>query len=223
MVETERKKALFRKLNKLEAYHEIQNEMGRLIAAFNFHQKEEVKAHFAWEMEDMAVEYADEGRFEGKEAVEAVLDMLLGEPAKPGEMLDMQLTTPMIEVAEDLQTARCLWWCPGAGAVRKDGEAQAIWAWGQVAVDFIYTEQKEWKVWHLHYFRFIRCSYEKGWVEDTSMINRLNTPMHPLSQPGTYHNPYSPLSIRDGIPAMPLPYETYQKEDRFWELNRDKR
>ena len=64
-----------------------------------------------------------------------------------------------------------------------------------VGADLIF--RNEWKIWHLHYFRFIRCDYEKGWVKDTSMINRLNTPMHPLSKPTTYHNPYSPLSIRE--------------------------
>ena len=85
-----------------------------------------------------------------------------------------------------------------------------------------YREGK-WKVWHLHYFRLIKCAYEKGWVEDLSMINRPNTPMHPESLPTTYHNPYSPLSIRDGIPCMPRPYETYTAADRYWELNRDKR
>ena len=223
MSERERKEALLRKLNKLEAYHEIQNEMGRLTAAFNFHQREAVAEHFAWEMEDVSVEYADEGRFEGKKAVEAVLDMLLGKPAEPGEMLDMQLTTPMIEVADDLRTAKCVWWCPGAGAWENEEGAHAIWVWGQVAADFIFTKKREWKVWHLHYFRFIKCAYEKGWVEDTSMIHRANTAMHPESLPGTYHNPYSPLSVREGIPAMPLPYQTYRKEDRYWELSRDKR
>lgn len=158
-----------------------------------------------------------------KKAVEAVLDMLLGKPAEPGEMLDMQLTTPMIEVADDLRTAKCVWWCPGAGARKDEEGAHAIWVWGQVAADFIFTEKREWKVWHLHYFRFIKCAYEKGWVEDTSMIHRANTAMHPESLPGTYHNPYSPLSVREGIPAMPLPYQTYRKEDRYWELSRDKR
>ena len=222
MIPEERKRALLEKMNQLEAYHQIQNEMGRVTAAFNFHQKEEVLKHFALELKDVSLEYADEGRFEGEKAVRAILDELLGEPARPGEMLDLQLTTPIIEVAEDLKTAKCLWWCPGAWAVVEGEEPEAIWAWGQVAVDFICL-QDEWKIWHLHYFRLIRCSYEKGWVEDVSRINRLNTPMNPLAMPATYHNPYSPLSIRDGIPCAPRPYAGYTEADRFWELNRDKR
>ena len=222
MTERNRKEELLLALNKLEAYHEIQNEMGRLTAAFNFHQKERVREHFAMELADVSLEYADEGRFEGPEAVDAALEELLGGEAKPGEMLDLQLTTPMIEVADDGKTAKCVWWCPGVGACTDEEGAHALWIWGQTAVDFIRL-QEAWKVWHLHYFRLIKCSYEKGWVEDLSRINRFNTPMHPKSLPSTYHNPYSPLSIRDGIPCPPRPYHTYTQADRFWELNRDKR
>lgn len=222
MIEKERKETLLLALNKLEAWHEIQNEMGRLTAAFNFHQKDMVLNHFAMEAEDVSLEYADEGRFEGPEAVKAALEELLDKPAKPGEMIDLQLTTPMIEVADDGKTAKCIWWCPGVGANVDNEGAHALWIWGQIAVDFILLDEK-WKVWHLHYFRLIHCAYEQGWVEDLSRINRPNKAMHPLSLPSTYHNPYSPLSIRDGIPCPPRPYKTYTGKDRYWELTRNKR
>ena len=72
----------------------------------------------------------------------------------------------------------------------EDSDPDAIWAWGMIGADFI-CEDGEWKIWHFHYFRYIKCLYEKGWVEDTSMIHRLNTPVHPMAKPTTYHNPYS--------------------------------
>lgn len=220
MVSQERKEKLFAAVNRLEDYQEIQNLMGRATAALNFRQADKILSYFALEEEDVSLEYADEGLFEGREAVEAVVRDIIAAPVGKGEMLDMQLTTPMIEVAADRRTAEGLWWCPGAGCVVEKGcEPKAIWAWGMAAVDFIYREN-EWKIWHLHYFRYIRCSYEKGWVEDTSMIHRPNTPMHPLSKPGTYHNPYSPNSVREGIPACPRPYETYTGKE--WMLSREK-
>lgn len=207
-------------MEKLEAYQEIQNEMGRTIAAFNFHQADKVLSHFALEEEGVWLEYADEGVFEGKEAVTTIINEVVGAEQNPGEMMDLQLTTPMIEVAKDGKTAKALWWCPGAGAMLREGQdPDAIWVWGMLAVDFIKCED-EWKIWHLHYFRYIKCSYEKGWVEDTSMINRPNTAMHPMSKPSTYHNPYSPLSVRDGRPACPYPYDTY--DDSSWMLSTDK-
>ena len=222
MTEKERRDNLFRNMQKLSAYREIQNLMGRLTAALNFQRADEMLTYFAMDREDVRLEYADEGVFEGKEAVEAVVKEIIVKPLTPGYMLDMQLTTPMIEVADDCRTARGLWWCPGIGALpREEGDPQAIWNWGMTAADFI-LEEDGWKVWHLHYFRFIRCDYHKGWTEDTSMINRLNTPMHPLSKQTTYHNPYSPLSVRDGIPACPRPYASWEESDRNWMLSTDK-
>lgn len=168
----------------------------------------------------VSLEFADEGVFEGRQAVEAIIRETVKKP-EPGVMIDLQLTTPIIEVAEDLQTARALWWCPGAGAVKAEGESdpKAIWAWGMLAADFTNVDG-EWKIWHLHYFRMLKCDYKKGWVEDTSMINRLNTPVHPLSKPSTYHKPYHPLDVRDGIPAAPRPYASWANDD--WMLRRDK-
>ena len=117
-------------------------------------------------------------------------------------------------------TAKGVWWCPGGGAIpQENDDPEAIWAWGMIGADFV-NVNGAWKVWHLHYFRYIKCLYSKGWVEDTSLINRPNVPVHPLAKPTTYHNPYSPLSVREAIPACPRPYETYT--DKNWMLNKDK-
>ena len=222
MIEQERKERLLQNIRKLEAYHEIENLMGRACAALNFQRTKEVLSYFALDREDVSLEYADEGVFEGEEAVRAAFEDLIMKPDTKGYMLDMQLTTPMIEVADDVKTAKALWWCPGISSLPREGEdPEAVWCWGMVGADLI-SEENEWKIWHLHYFRFIRCDYEKGWVKDISMINRLNTPMHPLSKSSTYHNPYSPLSVREGIPACPRPYDTYENSDKGWMLNKDK-
>lgn len=219
-VSAERKASLVDAVKRLQAYEEIQNNMGRLMAAFNFRQADKVLSHFALERPDVWLEFADEGVFEGPDAIRQIIGETVGAPVKAGEMLDLQLNTPIVEVARDLRTAKGVWWSPGGGAIPQDeGLPKAIWYFGMVAVDFICVDDT-WKIWHMHWFRFIKCSYEKGWVEDTSMINRPNTPIHPLAKPTTHHNPYSPLSIRDGIPAAPRPYDTWT--DSGWMLERDK-
>lgn len=222
MISQERKHQLLQKIRKLDAYTEIQNAMGRMIAAVNFRQKEEVLKYFALDLKDVSLEYADEGVFEGEEAVRAGIEYLLGSEAKPGEMIDLQLTTPIIEVADDCQSARAVWWSPGAASVLREGkDPQALWVWGDFAVDFVFTED-EWKIRHLHYFTLIKCDYHQGWVDDTSLINRPNIPMHPLSKPSTYHHPYHEKAVRCGIPAPPYPYDTDREEDRYWMLRNDK-
>ncbi|WP_102345997.1 nuclear transport factor 2 family protein [Bacillus sp. Marseille-P3661] len=219
-ISEERKINLLKSIKRLQAYEEIQNNMGRCVVAYNFRDADKVLSHFALGKPDVSLEYADEGVFEGPEAVRQIVHEVVGKTVKVGEMMDIQLNTPMIEVAEDLETAKAVWWAPGAGAIpQEEGLPKAIWNWGMIAADFIF-EDGSWKIWHMHWFRLFKCSYEKGWVEDTSMINRLNTPVHPLAKPSTYHNPYSPLSIREGIPACPRPYATWT--DSNWMLERDK-
>ena len=138
MIAAERKTALLNAMQKLEAYRQIQNEMGRAVAAFNFRQADRLLSFFALDKADVSLEYADEGVFNGPEAVRAIVNDVVGKEPKPGEMLDMQLTTPIIEIADDLQTAKCVWWMPGAGAIpQEEGDPIAIWAWGELAVTFV--------------------------------------------------------------------------------------
>lgn len=206
-------------MKKLSGYYEIENLMGRFIAACNFKQKDVAFSYFS-EREDIYCEFADEGLFEGPEAVKAVGNIVLGEQPIAGDMLDIQLTSPMVEVADDLATAKGVWWTAGAASIPKENEdPQALWCWGAIAADFIF-ENNEWKIWHLHYFRWIKCDYHKGWVDDTSLENRANTSLHPLAKASRYHNPFTPYCIRDGLPACPRPYATYDGD--AWMLCRDK-
>lgn len=55
------------------------------------------------------------------------------------------LTTPLIEVAEDGQTAQAMWYTPGFGCGPDGG---LNWMHERYAVDFI-KEDGEWKIWHL--------------------------------------------------------------------------
>jgi len=208
-----------RALRRLHAYHLIQNNMARVLIAINHSEADRMLEQFALEDDRVSLEFADEGVFNGCKAVECIVGEVVGGDRLAGEMIDLHLTTPIIEVAEDDQSARGVWWCPGAGAIMREEGPQAIWVWGMIATNWL-SVGDDWKILNFHYFRYIKCSYEKGWVEDTSMINRLNKPMHPLASAGTYHNPYSPLSIRVGIPAAPRPYSTY--DGNAWMTSQDK-
>ena len=119
-------------------------------------------------------------------------------------------------------TAKGLWLCPGEGALPHEGEdPQAIWMWGTLAADFKLIGE-EWKIWHVHYFRLMKCDYQQGWVKDTSLENKPNASMPRSAQPTTYHNPYTPYTIRDCIPGIPHPYESYEESDKDWMLHNNK-
>ncbi len=58
------------------------------------------------------------------------------------------LTTPVIEVAEDRQTAKAVWISPGYIAAPMGGKLQGLWHWDRYAIDFA-REEDGWKIWHL--------------------------------------------------------------------------
>ena len=150
MLTQERKSRLVTSVNKLHAYQEIQNEVARMIIAVNFGQADRVLDRLALDRPDVSVEIADEGVFTGPEAVTAIINETVGKEAAPGEMVDLQLTTPAIEVADDLESAHATWWIAGAGSIVPErGDPEAIWLWGTLAADLV-PESDSWKVWHLH-------------------------------------------------------------------------
>ena len=56
MIAAERKTALLNAMQKLEAYRQIQNEMGRAVAAFNFRQADRLLSFFALDKADVSLE-----------------------------------------------------------------------------------------------------------------------------------------------------------------------
>lgn len=66
-----------------------------------------------------------------------------------GEMVMHQLTTPVIEIAEDGLTAQGAWYTPGNATFSEpDGTVEAYWMYERYGMDFI-KEDGVWKIWHL--------------------------------------------------------------------------
>lgn len=65
-----------------------------------------------------------------------------------GVMYTQPLTTPLVEVAEDGQTAKGLWQVMGLDSNITPCGPLSTWRWGWLAADFV-LEDEAWKVWHL--------------------------------------------------------------------------
>lgn len=61
------------------------------------------------------------------------------------------LTTPIIQVAGDLKTAKAWWYTPGFQSNVMNGSGSAIWSYEKYGIDFI-NEDGEWKIWHFHVY-----------------------------------------------------------------------
>lgn len=103
-------------------------------------------------------------------------------PSPPGKLVFHYVTTPVIEVAADGQTAKGLWIVNGLESGLTDPEhAKNMPAWMfekqevngkkvwmhnvylKYGVDFI-RQDGEWKIWHFHCFEIARAPYSMGWI-----------------------------------------------------------
>lgn len=70
-------------------------------------------------------------------------------PDAKGGFIWHTITTPVVEIAEDRQTAKGIWYTPGiVGEYKEDGTNNSQWMWEKYGVDFV-RENGEWKVWHM--------------------------------------------------------------------------
>lgn len=83
----------------------------------------------------------DTGYFTG---MNAIADFYAQIKQQSGDMLLHVMDTPLIEIAEDGETAQGMWYSPGC--VTDGGGAK--WVIVKYAIDFI-KEDGEWKIWHL--------------------------------------------------------------------------
>ncbi|MGF6935530.1 hypothetical protein OKW41_004692 [Paraburkholderia sp. UCT70] len=201
--------ALQHEIFRLNAVREIQNLMGAYTVNHlpkNMHDHIEL---FAMNMPDVSVEVGDRGVYVGPDALRTLFGKQFSMDLK-GNMLIHYLATPMIEVAADGKTAKGVWRSPGIEAVRyEEGKNPVpLWSFGAYACDFIYVDGK-WKIWHLHWFRVVKCTFKDGWVDDLSMTYTGKMAESPDLKPTTYHNPYTPETVQESVPPCPLPYDSW--------------
>jgi hypothetical protein len=200
--------ALEQELARLDAVRAVQNLMGRYTVNFSPKYMHRALDFYALDRPDVSVEIADRGVYVGAEALRKLFGTQFAMSLN-GNLLVHYLATPMIEVAADGGSARGVWRSPGIEAVvpAAGGKPVPLWSFGAYAVDFI-RQNSSWKILHLHWFRTIKCSYEKAWVDDLSMAYTGRLPDSPGLLPTTYHNPYTPETIQQPVPPCPPPYES---------------
>ena len=209
----ERVNALERELQRVRDVQAIQNLMGRDTVNWVPKNLSQQASFYALDEPDVSVEVGDRGVWKGPDAVRTLFEETFTNPVLDGVLLIHYLATPMIEVAEDGITARGVWRSPGIEAVASDNDETRVplWSFGSYAVDFI-KKAGEWKIWHLHWFRQIKCSYKDAWVDDLSMVYSQAPPDSGV-EPTTYHNPNTPETIQESIPPCPAPYGTWGGPD----------
>ncbi len=132
------------------------------------------------------------------------------------------LTTPLIEIAGDGQTAQGMWYAPGqltfnefdeSGALTESG---CMWMFEKYAMDFVKVDG-EWKIWHL----FVGSDFACGVGEDFSAQPQFGVDGGPpdgedADDGGGMHMEITyPITAYDctynwpDFPPVPKPYDTF--------------
>ena len=125
------------------------------------------------------------------------------------------LGAPLIEVAEDGQTAKGIWHCMGAYAdVKLDGPTSS-WLWGYYAGDFI-LEDGKWRIWHLLYLRDVDCTCGESWgnaypapepLPEFAALREFQMPAPTIEK--ELWAIYTPRRPYTAPPRIPEPYDTF--------------
>ena len=82
-----------------------------------------------------------------------------------GNLYAHPVSTGLVELAEDGETAKGLWYSIGHEAKASgDGTAEVRWMLGKIAVDFI-REEDGWKIWHIVVSTDVDCQAGHDWGE----------------------------------------------------------
>lgn len=216
---------LEKRLEKLEAVNAVQNLVGRyeFWHVANLHRR--CLGLFALDTPGVRIEM-DWGVFDGRAGVERFFLGYHGrhDAETPGADLkgDMHMhtqTTPVIEIADDLQSAKGVWISPGHETIPlgPGGSKKAFWIWIKYGFDFT-RERGDWKIWHMHVYNIFICPYEKNWVEMEPMPPRRPLPedIGPdryLPQPPPWR--YAVDKPHVNIPAPPEPYTTFDNDTAY--------
>lgn len=114
-----------------------------------------------------------------------------------GSAMVHTITTPVIELAEDEQTAKGMFYSLGSCTeIDPEKGPKAYWVWEKYAVDFV-KEADGWKIWHMVIMTDFKTPVGKNWAS----VN--------LAPTGSYYSAYTPeITPQAGVP-VPKPYETF--------------
>lgn len=197
------------RLARLADAHEIANLQGRYMYHLEAHRYREVLALFARKDPAVSAEIGEGGVYVGRAKVEAMfLHVLRPFFRQPGMMPLHMLTTPVIEVDSNGQTAKGMWQTIGCNSFPADGDLKAVWQQG--TYDNIYVkEEGQWRILRMRWLANFRTSFDKGWVKEPLYhLAPLDWDSFPLEHrpdlPGSgAFESYDPKAVRQRAPAPP--------------------
>lgn len=210
------------RIERVEAVTAVQNALGRYVFLHTANRHQEAEQLFALKTPGLRVEMMW-GVYDGAESIKRLYSGYhvwadtnkKGEYAK-GTLHIHTLTSPVIEVAGDLKTAKAVWMSPGVETALMNDELTANWGWMKYGADFI-KEDGEWKIWHLHVYSLFFSSFETSWVKQRiDAAGEIPMPKEflPDRKPTTTWD-YRPERKTVLEPVPPVPYWSFDDKTAY--------
>ena len=216
----------------------IKNLMGKYVNCLLLNRQGEIFDSFFSTKSDVCLTFND-GSYIGPDAVKGYFDAIVARnllsaqllqkrlPEKLGGKSDEELygigpfhvkplTAPVIEVAEDGETAKAFCCIFGYNTTVDTRGPVSNWIYGTICMDFVY-ENDQWKILHMQYLEDINAQAGSQWgkpdvpefpeLAEFESLRGL-TP----SEPGTkvtLHEAYSGSRSATVYPPLPKPYTTF--------------
>jgi hypothetical protein len=170
---------------------DIENVFAHYMYLHNAFQDEQIKALWAKRgTPGVSAQYSNVGVYTNYDKIMAYHS---GRPTPVGKLVFHYLTTPMIEVADDGQTAKGVWIAAGveSGLMSPEQAAKApeflfekgertgnevhgkrVWAhWVQMKypIDFI-RQDGQWKIWHFRCLEISRARFDQNWIATAAEV-----------------------------------------------------
>ena len=229
---------LEQKISRWEDQRAIKNLMGKYVLTMLLEQRDEVFGRF-WSRKAEVCLGLNDGWYAGAEAIQgyyaaqwartaaesALMESLFPEKLSGltekqkygvGHLDNRPVSTPVIAVAADGQTAKGMWTSMGCYTDFDPAYGpQSHWNWSVYAVDFI-REDDGWKIWHLQYLTEIDTLCGGDWTKPAKP-QKPRPEFAPLAEaavpgpnvPAKLHESWSVKRLSAGLPRLPEAYETF--------------
>lgn len=131
-----------------------------------------------------------------------------------GQLRGLPITTPVIEIAEDGQTAKGIWHIQGSDNDLTAYGPLSYWTLGFLAIDFR-LEGGDWKLWHVLHAEDVVSPMGESWLKPKPRAERPEFAAVAALKKSAYnvvrenYAPYSPARPFTAPPRLPEPYATF--------------
>lgn len=205
---------------RMESEVDVMNLASEFVLRIKGGEFERAYQCFALNTPGVCAEITGLGVYEGPDALHSYyVDYLTAMASEAGYFKMNHLCTPVVEVAQDNQTARGMWLSVGMEALKRPDltdypDPLCLWAFNPWCMDFV-KENGVWKIWHLYVFEEVETVYEKSWSETADGKVPADPAAPAPSRVSDRHHPFT----ADRLPTLhaepPIPYAVYGNDTKF--------